>query len=309
MKDQLAMKDTFRFAAPGSLERPGLTGRLVRLVMGALLAMVVWQLFAHADVSDLRNPGVWFWIVFALLLVPYVVNIGFGVTWGAWPRVVSIVLLVASAAVGYLSDGSVLGQPLWVTTLVFMVYVYTHLGLSFLLSAVLGTPGCEMRALPHLFSIMRGTAADEHYCPGFIENVDRWERERRLPADERGNPNVRKNDLVRNGRRMLLFYGIPFIAIQITGFVGGRTVAAIVWTAGFAVMGLAGVANAITSRRVHGFFTGPWFLLTAIAVALRYFGVLDISGPVLLNTGLGVGLLLYFIPENIWGKYFDGASS
>ena len=92
--------------------------------------------------------------------------------------------------------------------------------------------------------------------------------------------------------------------IQVTGFVGGRTVAAIVWTAGFAVMGLVGIANAVRTRRVNGFFTGPWFLLTAAAVAARYFGLLEISGPVVLNVGLFGGLLLYWISENIWGKYF-----
>ena len=64
------------------------------------------------------------------------------------------------------------------------------------------------------------------------------------------------------------------------------------------------IVSEIKPGRVHGFFTGPWFLLTAAATALRYFGILDISGPVLLNTGLGVGFLLYFITENIWGKYF-----
>ncbi len=304
MKDQLAMKDTFRFAAAGSLQRPGPIGRLVRLAMGVFLAWIVWQLAFRYGVSGLTQPAAWFWIVFALGLAPYVVNIGFGVTWGAWPRIAGGLLLAAGAAVGYFQDDTVIGQPLWAATLVFMTYIYVHLGISFLLSALLATPGCEMRAIPHLIGIVRGKSSDEHYCPGFIDNVDRWERERKLPAEQRGNPNVRKNDLLRDGKRMLLLYGIPFAAIQVTGFVGGPGVAAIVWTAGFAVMGLAGIANTIQSHRVHGFFTGPWFLLTAVAVALRYLGVIDISGPVLLNTGLFVGVLLYFVSEGIWGKYF-----
>lgn len=304
MKDQLAMKDTFHFDAPGSLGRPGPIGRLVRLSLGVLLALLVWSLVSHGDVATAGRIDTWFWVVFALLLVPYVVNIGLGQRWGAWPRVAAALLLIVAAVVGYLKDGIVISQSLWIAMLVLMIYVYVHLGASFLLSALLATPGCEMRAIPHLFGILRRESAQEHYCPGFIDNVDRWERERNLPAQQRGNPAVHDNDLLRNGTRMLVFYGLPFAAIQFTGFVGGRTVAAIVWTAGFALMGLAGIANAAISHRVHGFFTGPWFLLTALAVALRYFGILDISGPVLLNTGLGVGLLLYFISENIWGKYF-----
>ena len=61
---------------------------------------------------------------------------------------------------------------------------------------------------------MRGESSDEHYCPGFIDNVDRWERERKLPAGQRGNPNIRENDLIRNGKRMLIFYGLPFAALR-----------------------------------------------------------------------------------------------
>ena len=133
-------------------------------------------------------------------------------------------MLVAGAAIGYLNDGTILGQPLWWASLVLMTYVFAHLGVSFLLSALLATPGCEMRAIPHLIAIVRGKSADEHYCPGFIDTVDRWERKRKLPADQRGNPNIRENDLIRNGKRLLLFYGLPFVAIFVTAnFVSGRT--------------------------------------------------------------------------------------
>jgi len=272
--------------------------------MGVLLAWLVWRLVFHYNVFDVIEPGTWIGVIFALLLAPYVVNIGFGVTWGAWPRIAGIVVLAAGALIGYLNEGTIFGLPLWWSTLVFTAYVYAHLSVSFLLSAVLATPGCEMRAIPHLLSIARGTSADEHYCPGFIDNVDRWERDLKQPEEQRGNPALRDDDLIRNGTRLLLFYGLPVAAIQLTGFVGGRTVAAVVWTAGFAVMGLVGVANAVRTRRVSGFFTGPWFLLTAAAVAAHYFGLLDVSGPVVLNVGLFGGVLLYWISENIWGKYF-----
>ena len=48
-------------------------------------------------------------------------------------------------------------------------------GISFVLSAALATPGCEMRAIPHLWTIVTGRATKEHYCPGFLDGLDKWE--------------------------------------------------------------------------------------------------------------------------------------
>jgi len=41
---------------------------------------------------------------------------------------------------------------------------------------VLATPGCEMRAIPHLLSLVTGQEAKEHYCPvGPLHRIDKWE--------------------------------------------------------------------------------------------------------------------------------------
>lgn len=48
-------------------------------------------------------------------------------------------------------------------------------GFSFVLSALIGTPGCEMRSIPHLWTLVTGRETQEHYCPGIIDTVDRWE--------------------------------------------------------------------------------------------------------------------------------------
>ena len=69
----------------------------------------------------------------------------------------------------------VLGRYVWLT----VFYVFGHLGLSFLLSAVIATPGCEMRAIPHLWTLVTGRATREHYCPGFLDRVDAWELQRK----------------------------------------------------------------------------------------------------------------------------------
>ncbi len=63
--------------------------------MGLLMGTVAWQTATGAGVAGLSSVDFWFWMLFALLLVPYVVNIGLGVTWGAGPRLVAVVSLVA----------------------------------------------------------------------------------------------------------------------------------------------------------------------------------------------------------------------
>ena len=60
-------------------------------------------------------------------------------------------------------------------TVVWLSYVYGHLGLSLLIASVIGTPGCEMRAIPHLSTIVTGRETAEHYCPGFFNGLDKWE--------------------------------------------------------------------------------------------------------------------------------------
>jgi len=306
MKPRLSMSDTFRFDAPGTLERPGPIGRLVRLVLGFLMTWMAWQTALHSDTSDLSSVAIWFWLFFALLLAPYVVNIGFGVKWGAWPRIAAIVLVLGTGVVGYAQNGTPRTELLWAGTSIVMVYVFGHLGLSFLLSAVLATPGCEMRAIPQLVGITRGKPAREHYCPGFLDGLDRWERERGKPEEQRSAPDGPANDLTRNWGRLLLVYGIPWLVIQLVGNLSDSTLTvAIAWSVSFAVMGTACVVNAVRCGRVHCWFVGPWFLLTAAITVLRYLDVTTLSWPTIVNGGLLGAIFLYVASENVWGKYFE----
>jgi len=185
MADRLAMKDTFRFDEPGTLQRPGPIGRLVRLILGLLCLWLVWQLAFRSGTPDLTNPSFWIFVAFGMLLVPYVINIGFGVTWGAWPRIVSTILLVGAAAIGYLTTNGQIAFSLWATAAIWMAYVYGHLGISFVMSSLLATPGCEMRAIPHLLGKVLKRDTREHYCPGFIDNVDEWELNRRASGNQK----------------------------------------------------------------------------------------------------------------------------
>jgi hypothetical protein len=186
MSDKLSMEGVFRFDDPGTLPPPGPIGRTVRLLIGLALADFVYQWLFAVDRSDLTEPMVLLWTAFSFYLAPYVVNIGFGVRWGAWPRIGLALILAASAGAAFAIDGSWDSDILWQGLRGTQVYLYGHLGISFLLSGVLGTPGCEMRAIPHLIEKLGGSAKAEHYCPGPIDPLDRWERSLRSsePRDD-----------------------------------------------------------------------------------------------------------------------------
>lgn len=169
-----------RLDEPGTLPRPGPVGRLARLIFGAMCLYYVNGLLTIADGILSPDGGIpqmlWNGIVPGLFLVSYVVNIGYSRAWKKWPAVVSAVVLGMIATVGYLTSGTVetaaLGRSIWGWEL----YVFGHLGAAFLVAAVIGTPGCEMRAFHDLYSRLTGVPVKEHYCPvGPLHPIDRWE--------------------------------------------------------------------------------------------------------------------------------------
>lgn len=170
--------------APGTLPRPGPVGRLARLGFGGLCLYYVYGLITVSG-SILTSDGsirplLWNGIIPGVFLVSYVVNIGFSRAWKKWPAVVSALALGTIALVGYLDSGSVetatLARSIWIWEL----YVFGHLGTAFVIAAVIGTPGCEMRAIHDLYSRITGTPTKEHYCPvGPLHPIDQWEARRR----------------------------------------------------------------------------------------------------------------------------------
>lgn len=168
---------------PGTLPKPGPLGRIARLGFGALCGWYVVMLVGVTD-SLIGEDGhiraaVWNGIIPAIFLVSYVVNIGFSRAWKKRPAVVSLIVLGAVAGLGFFLSGVIetdmLARSIWLLEL----YVFTHLGLSFLISAVIGTPGCEMRALHDLYSRISGVPTQEHHCPiGPLHPIDQWESKR-----------------------------------------------------------------------------------------------------------------------------------
>ena len=111
-----------------------------------------------------------------ICLVSYVINIGYSRAWKKWPAIVSACALLLVAAYGYFTAGmaetQLLAQVLWA----WEFYVFAHLGSAFIVAALIGTPGCEMRAFHDLYSRITGNPTKEHYCPiGPLHPVDQWE--------------------------------------------------------------------------------------------------------------------------------------
>ncbi len=173
-----------RLEKPGSLPRPGPIGRFMRCVFGALCISYVVGLLNVS--SNLVSPDgslrglLWNGIVPSLLLVSYVINIGFSRNWRKWPAYVSGAMLMAAAAIGYGLDGTIESSLLARTIWIWELYIFLHLGLAFVFAAIIATPGCEMRAFHDLYSRLTGVETAEHHCPiGPAQPIDRWESRRR----------------------------------------------------------------------------------------------------------------------------------
>ena len=169
--------------APGSLSKPGPVGRFLRLLLGVLCLYALWGLmnigpdFVENPIGLLPNLGLM--LLFALCVFNYVINIGFSRDWHRYPLIVALIFLAAVAIVGYLFTGDAGTELLGVSVLLWLGYFYTHLGISFLLAALLATPGCEIRAIPELFAKITHREAKEHHCPvGILSGIDQWGKRR-----------------------------------------------------------------------------------------------------------------------------------
>lgn len=165
---------------PGTLPRPGPIGRAVRLTLGLLCLWYVSGLLqvwtSLLDSNGHIRPVVWNGIIFGLFLVSYIVNIGYSRAWKKWPAFVSAGTFLVLATFGCVTEGTIETQLVARAIWSWNLYLFSHLGLAFVIAAAIGTPGCEMRAFRDLYSRMTGTPTKEHYCPvGPLHPLDQWE--------------------------------------------------------------------------------------------------------------------------------------
>ncbi|MDX1432058.1 MAG: hypothetical protein R3286_06375 [Gammaproteobacteria bacterium] len=113
------------------------------------------------------------------------------------------------------------------------------------------------------------------------------------------------DDWVRDARSYAVAWGLPsgvFLAAALAP-APARTA---LWVACLAWMGVACLANARRCGRVHCHFTGPFFLLMALAIALDAGGVLALGAQgwrwLGVLTVLGAAAL-WVASERRWGVY------
>ncbi len=183
-----SMRTKLRLEEPGALVRPGPVGRLVRLLFGVLCLSFLWLVLQTGGDSLTMTLsrfiglpagamiGLSIGAIYALRLFNYVVNIGFSRDWRRRPLGAVVILFALAGLAGWMQSGLFWGPILGGVVLAWLLYIYAHLGLSFVLAAVLSTPGCEMRAIHHLWTLVTGRPTKEHYCPlGPLHRIDQWE--------------------------------------------------------------------------------------------------------------------------------------
>lgn len=180
------MSTELKFDAPGTLTKAGVVGRLVRFILGVFITKFFIDIVLNSILAldgsralvTTVAPTYWmFWSTIAVLFLvtPYVINIGFGVNWRRRSQYVIVALAAMLVLYSYLMYGTVWSPATGWFVYIWMAYVTGHLGIAFLLAGLLGTPGCEMRSIPHLYTKLTGHETKEHYCPGHLDKLDIWE--------------------------------------------------------------------------------------------------------------------------------------
>ena len=133
-------------SAPGTLPRPGVIGRTVRLLAAVLVATFAFQIWN--GVSRIVETGRVQEIepINVFIAIGIVVSRARGASLIVGRRVpgvrlVTVVVPAILAAWSFAATGSVLGTPLILPTLVAAFILLALLSLSFFLAAVLAVPG------------------------------------------------------------------------------------------------------------------------------------------------------------------------
>ena len=114
----------------------------------------------------------------------------------------------------------------------------------------------------------------------------------------------RNRDLLVSPSTRLLFW-LPWLAIMIGIFIGGVT-RTVLWTSGFGIAGIMCLLNARRCGRRHCVYTGPLYLLAALAALLHGTGALPLGAygwDLILDVSVALSLFFCFILEKALGRY------
>ena len=111
----------------------------------------------------------------------------------------------------------------------------------------------------------------------------------------------------------LVLWRLPTVAmVAVVVFDADPTLQAAVWAPCLALFAAGCIANAARCRRVHCYFTGPFFALMAVAALTYGLGVLPLgpSGWNWIELATVVGAVVFtYLPEALWGRYFAAPPS
>lgn len=134
------------YSAPGTLPRPGVIGRAVRLISAFLVAYFAFQIWKGVAwvlqtgrVEEIEPINV----VISIGVVVYLARNASLLVGRRLPgaRLVAVIALAILAAWSFVTTGSVLGVPLILPTLLVAFILMALLSVSFFLAAVLAVPG------------------------------------------------------------------------------------------------------------------------------------------------------------------------
>lgn len=119
----------------------------------------------------------------------------------------------------------------------------------------------------------------------------------------------RRKDLLRSLWATAALWCGPWVLVVI-GLFTGEAVRTALWTFGFAAAGTACLANALRCGRRHCFYTGPVYLLAALASLLYGLNVLPLGAQGwnwIAGVALIASLLACCVLEPLQGKYLHEA--
>ena len=135
------------FEQPGTYPAPGLLGRTIRFLAGAIILYMIYPpLFTEYD-AVLRigwRRHMFGWLPGALIaiwLLPVMIDRVFTVTWGRRSQAGLGLLAAGLSLFSLFHDGSFWGPPLGWLLLMTIGCVLGSLGLSFLVAGLFATPG------------------------------------------------------------------------------------------------------------------------------------------------------------------------
>jgi len=119
------------------------------------------------------------------------------------------------------------------------------------------------------------------------------------------NSRSAERDFLCTGPKAFLVWGVPWL-VFVLGASAPLALKTVLWTVSLGFMGVACLINASRCGRIHCFFTGPFFILCAVASLGYGLGILPFgpSGWKWIGDVTVIGAIaLTFLPERVLGRY------